>query len=179
MISVAVIGKDPFSKMELPNGMSKNATLKLADRYYAESVFYSAADNYKLYLTKKHNDRYATYWLAMALYQARDYEGAEQHFSTFYNLQPSGKKETAEKWTKQNKEFFKLGHLYYGMALHRNGKYDEGKEQLSKFKSEYYDNDQNQVDALHKIANQEMDGCDSAKVLPKQKNQNQTTRRWY
>ena len=82
------IGKDPFTKNELPNGMGKNATLRLADRYYAESIFYTAADNYKLYLTKKPNDRYARYWLAMALYQARDYKGAEDNFAAFYDLKP-------------------------------------------------------------------------------------------
>ena len=170
-VSFSLVGfaKDPFSKMELPNGMTKNATLKLADRYYAESVFYSAADNYKIYLSKKPKSRYANYWLAMALYQARDYEGAEQYFGVFYNLEPDGKKETAEKWAKQNKEYFKLGHLYYGMALHRNGKYEAAKEHLSKFKNDYYDIDQNQVETLNKLANREMEGCDSANVLPKQK----------
>ena len=37
MLSGAASGKDPFTKKELANGLTKRATLKLADRYYAES----------------------------------------------------------------------------------------------------------------------------------------------
>ena len=162
------IGKDPFTKNELPNGMGKNATLRLADRYYAESIFYTAADNYKLYLTKKPNDRYARYWLAMALYQARDYKGAEENFAAFYDLKP-GAKDNAKKWEKDDKEYFKLGHLYYGMALHRNGKYDEAKDHLQKFKGQYYTTNPDQQAALMRLAKVESDGCDSAKTAHKLK----------
>ena len=44
----SVSAKDPFTKNELANGLTKRATLKLADRYYAESIFYTAAENYRL-----------------------------------------------------------------------------------------------------------------------------------
>ena len=165
MLSGAASGKDPFTKKELSNGLTKRATLKLADRYYAESIFYTAADNYKLYLQRKPNDRFATYWLGMALYQARDYKGSEAAFEAYYALKP-GKKDNQKKWETQERDYFKLGRLYYGMALHRNGKYDEAQEQLRKFKVAYYTNDQNQESALIKLANLEMHGCDSAKVLP-------------
>jgi hypothetical protein len=161
-------GKDPLTKYELANGMTKRATLRLADRYYAESSFYAAADNYKLYLNKKPNDRYATYWLGMALYQARDYKGSEAAFASYYAMQP-GPKDNKKKWETQEREYFKQGRLYYGMALHRNGKYDEAQQQLSKFKMEYYTNDQVQQAALIKLANLEMKGCDTANVVGKLK----------
>jgi TolA-binding protein len=163
MLCSTAFGRDPFTKNELPNGMTKNATLRLADRYYAESVFYTAAENYKLYLTKKPDSRYARYWLAMALYEARDYKGSEEAFAAFYALKPEGKKENAQKWAKEDKEFFKLGHLYYGMALHRNGKYDEAQSALHKFRNEYYTNDQAQQAALIRLAKLETDGCDSSR----------------
>jgi outer membrane protein OmpA-like peptidoglycan-associated protein len=169
LFGTMLFAKDPLSKYELPNGMGKNATLKLADRYYAESIFYSAAENYKLYLTKKPTDRYANYWLAMALYQARDYAGSEKAFYTFYTLVPDGKKQTASKWEKQNREFFKLGHLYYGMALHRNGNYEKAKQELDLFKHDFYSNDQDEVNALNVLAALEITGCDSSLQFKKQK----------
>jgi outer membrane protein OmpA-like peptidoglycan-associated protein len=169
MLCSTAFGRDPFTKNELPNGMTKNATLRLADRYYAESVFYTAAENYKLYLTKKPDSRYARYWLAMALYEARDYKGSEEAFAAFYALKPEGKKENAQKWAKEDKEFFKLGHLYYGMALHRNGKYDEAQSALHKFRNEYYTNDQAQQAALIRLAKLETDGCDSSRNANKAK----------
>lgn len=169
MLCTSAFGRDPFTKNELPNGMGKNATLRLADRYYAESIFYTAAENYKLYLTKKPNNRYARYWLAMALYEARDYKGAEEAFAAFYALKPEGKKENAQKWAKEDKEYFKLGHLYYGMALHRNGKYDEAQSSLHKFRNEYYTTDQAQQAALIRLAKLETDGCDSSRNANKAK----------
>ena len=168
LLSGTLFASDPFTKHELANGLTKRATLKLADRYYAESIFYTAAEEYKLYLQKKPDDRYATYWLGMALYQARDYKGSQAAFEAYYALKP-GKKDTKEKWEKQEREFFKLGRLYYGMVLHRNGKYDEAQEQLRKFKVEYYTTDQAQQTALVKLANLEMKGCDSAKAVRKLK----------
>ena len=168
LLGGTVFGQDPISKKELKNGLSKRATLKLADRYYAESTFYSSAENYRLYLQKDPGSRYANYWLAMALYQARDYKGSEEAFAKFYSLTP-GKKNKPEKWEKQNKEFFKLGHLYYGMALHRNGKYDDAITHLQKFRTEYYSNNKEEENALIKLARLESLGCDSSKVIGKQK----------
>ena len=168
LLSGSLFSKDPFTKKELANGLTKRATLKLADRYYAESVFYSAAENYKLYLQRKPNDRYATYWLGMALYQARDYKGSEAAFESYFAMKP-GKKDNQKKWDKQRLEYFKLGSIYYGMVLHRNGKYDEAATQLSKFKMEYYTINKDQESALIKLANLEMKGCDSSKTVAKLK----------
>ncbi len=164
----SVSAKDPFTKNELANGLTKRATLKLADRYYAESIFYTAAENYRLYLKKKPQDRYATYWLGMALYQARDYEGSEAAFRSYFAIMP-GPKDNQKKWKKQTGDFFKLGHLYYGMVLHRNGNYDKAKVELAKFKTEFYSNDKNEVAALTRLASQEINGCDSAKSIGKLK----------
>ncbi len=75
-----------------PSQLGTNARLKLADRYFAESLFYSAAENYRDHLGKKPNCRYASYWLAMSLYFAKDYEKAESAFTRFYAMQP-GKKD--------------------------------------------------------------------------------------
>src|SRR5471030_2830442 len=91
IIMTAILLSGTMSGKDLANCLTKRATLKLADRYYPESIFYSAADNYKLYLHSKPNDRYATYWLGMALYEARDYQGAEATFAAYYALKPTGK----------------------------------------------------------------------------------------
>jgi outer membrane protein OmpA-like peptidoglycan-associated protein/tetratricopeptide (TPR) repeat protein len=167
-ISHLAFGQDPFTKKELSNGLSKRATLKLADRYYAESSFYSSADNYKLYLKKDPQSRYANFWLAMALYQARDYEGAEKYFARYYSIKP-GKKDKPKKWEKQDKDFFRLGHLYYGMVLHRTGKYELAKTHLQKFKGIYHHINPEYEATQLKLAKLEMDGCDSEMVLGKQK----------
>lgn len=164
IIMTAITLGGPLMGKELANGLSKKATLKLADRYYAESIFYSAADNYKLFLRSKPNDRYATYWLAMALYRARDYQRSEATFAAYYALKPS--KNTSQKaWNRQETEFFKEGHLYYGMVLHRNGKYDQAKLELSKFKRAYYSNNKNQQRKMQRLADLEITGCDSSKTL--------------
>ena len=79
-----------MSGKDLANCLTKRATLKLADRYYAESIFYSAADNYKLYLHSKPNDRYATYWLGMALYEQRvgENDAAQNRYNLALKLAP-------------------------------------------------------------------------------------------
>jgi outer membrane protein OmpA-like peptidoglycan-associated protein len=164
IIMTGIMLGGPLTGRELANGLSQKATLKLADRYYAESSFYSAANNYKLYLHSKPNDRYATYWLAMALYRARDYQGSEATFAAYYALKPS-KKTSQKAWNKQETEFFKEGHLYYGMVLHRNGKYDQAKQELSKFKHAYYSNNKGQQWKMLRLADLEMTSCDSAKTL--------------
>jgi outer membrane protein OmpA-like peptidoglycan-associated protein/tetratricopeptide (TPR) repeat protein len=170
ILSGPVSGRDPFTKKELSNGLTKRATLKLADRYYAESIFYSAADNYKLYLKRKPQDRYATYWLAMALYQARDYKNSEAAFRSFFAILPSPNDDMT-KLEKQRKEYFKLGRLYYGMVLHRNGNYDKAKQELSKFKTEYYNYkiDKAEEATVMKLADLEIRGCDSAATVGKLK----------
>jgi len=168
LLSGSLSARDPFTKKELGNGLTKKATLKLADRYYAESSFYAAVQDYKLYLQRKPNDRYATYWLGMALYQARDYKNSEAAFEAYFSMKP-GPKDDKKKWEKQEREYFKLGHLYYGMVLHRNGKYDSAQAQLQKFKVTYYTIDPNQENALIRLANLEMKGCDSSKTAARQK----------
>ncbi|MFN8310530.1 MAG: OmpA family protein [Chitinophagales bacterium] len=160
LLMVTAFGKEGGLFKELPNGLTKNATLKLANRYYGESLFYSAAENYKLYLQKKPDDLYANYWMARALYFARDYQGAEKYFEKFYSLNPA---------PKLQKEYFKQGKLYYGMTLHRIGKYAEAKDQLNQFRNEFYTTDQNEQEALIKMAKLEAAGCDSAMVLGKAK----------
>ena len=164
IIVTAIMLGGPLVAKELANGLGKKATLKLADRYYAESSFYAAADNYKLYLQSKPNDRYATYWLAIAQYHARDYKGSEATFATYYALKKC--KHTSQKrWERQETDFFKEGHLYYGMVLHRNGKYDQAKEELAKFKKNYYTLNKGQQTKMLRLADLEITSCDSAKVL--------------
>ena len=164
IIVTAIMLGGPLVGKELANGLGKKATLKLADRYYAESSFYAAADNYKLYLGAKPNDRYATYWLAMAQYHARDYKGSEATFATYYALKKC-KRTSQKRWDRQETDFFKEGHLYYGMVLHRNGKFDRAKEELNKFKKNYYTLNRSQQAKMLRIADLEIIGCDSAKVL--------------
>lgn len=61
---------------------SKNpkTELKIADKFYAESYFYTAAEYYKDVVRQDSANRYALYWLGMSLLQARDYENSEVFF---------------------------------------------------------------------------------------------------
>jgi outer membrane protein OmpA-like peptidoglycan-associated protein/tetratricopeptide (TPR) repeat protein len=159
---------DTEKPKKIKGGLSADETLKLADRYYAESLFYSAEENYRKFLEVKSEDRYANYWMGMAAYQARDYEVSEEFFAKFYSLKP-GKKDNAKKWDEQNKEYFKLGNLYYGMALHRNGKCEEAKKALDKFRREFSSNDDKEYSVLTKLSKIEIAGCDSMKFVSKAK----------
>lgn len=141
---------------------SKNigTQLKIADKFYAESYFYTAAEYYRDAVRQDSTSRYGTFWLAMSLLQSRDYEGAEVFFEKFYSMQP-GEKTNTKKWEKENQVLFNKGGFYYGQVLHRNGKYDKAIEYLNRFKKEYTAKDEN--DLLPTLAKREMDGCEFAR----------------
>lgn len=143
-----------------------NTELKIADRFYAESYFYTASEYYKDVVRQQPENRYATFWLAMSLLKARDYENAELFFQKFYSLQPT-EKTNKKKWDEENEKLFNAGRYYYGEALHRNGKYDEAIDQLSKFKKEYKSTDE--TDRIKQSANLLIEGCNMAKIAPKAK----------
>ena len=122
---------------------SKNPAteLKIADRFYAESYFYTASEYYKDVVRVDSGNRYATFWLAMSLLQARDYANAEVFFHKFYDMKP-GKKDNKKKWDEEDSKLFNKGGYYYGQTLHRNGKYDEAIQYLSKFAKSYTPKDE-------------------------------------
>lgn len=148
--------------------LSKNARLKLADRYFAESLFYSAAENYQAYLAKKPTSRYANYWYAMSLYYAKDYTKTEKAFDRFYALTPT-KKDNKKRWEQEDKADFKMGKFYYGLTQFRNGKYEEAKASLSSFKSSYTSSDEAERATVYRIVKQTQLSCDSVMNIPKAK----------
>jgi outer membrane protein OmpA-like peptidoglycan-associated protein/tetratricopeptide (TPR) repeat protein len=111
-------------------------------------------------------NRYATFWLAMSLLQARDYANAEVFFHKFYDMKP-GKKDNKKKWDEEDSKLFNKGGYYYGQTLHRNGKYDEAIQYLSKFAKSYTPKDEK--DNSKKMAELEIAGCEFAKKAPKSK----------
>jgi outer membrane protein OmpA-like peptidoglycan-associated protein/tetratricopeptide (TPR) repeat protein len=147
---------------------SKNlkTELKIGDKFYAESYFYTAAEYYKDAVRQDSSNRYGTFWLAMSLLNARDYEGAEVFFRKFYSLKP-GEKTNKKKWDEEDAKLFNTGGFFFGSVLHRNGKYDEAIEYLNKFNARYTPKDEN--DNLKKLAALEIQGCEFAKTAPKAK----------
>ncbi|MCW5908301.1 MAG: OmpA family protein [Chitinophagales bacterium] len=144
---------------------SKNigTELKIADKFYAESYFYTAAEYYRDAVRQDSTSRYATFWLAMSLLQSRDYENAEVFFEKFYSMKP-GEKDNAKKWAREDEVLFNKGGFYYGQVLHRNGKYDLAIQYLNKFKSTYKAKDEN--DLLPALAKRVLDGCEFARNNP-------------
>ena len=131
--------------------------LKIADKLYAESYFYSAAEYYKDVVRQDSSNRYANFWLAMSLLKARDYANSEIFFRQFYSLKP-GEKTNKKKWDLEDHVLFSTGGYYFGQVLHRNGKYDEAIEQLRKYSS----NDE--ADNLKKLVALEIAGCEFSKT---------------
>lgn len=144
---------------------SKNigTELKIADKFYAESYFYTAAEYYRDAVRQDSTSRYATFWLAMSLLQSRDYENAEVFFEKFYSMKP-GEKDNAKKWAREDEVLYNKGPFYYGQVLHRNGKYDLAIQYLNKFKSTYKPKDEN--DPLPDLAKRELEGCEFARNNP-------------
>jgi len=140
--------------------------LKIGDKFYGESYFYTAAEYYKDVVRQDSSNRYANFWLAMSLLNARDYENAEVFFRQFYSIKP-GEKTNKKKWDKEDQVLFNKGGYYFGHVLHRNGKYDEALEYLGKFSKSYVP--KNDEDNLKKFADIEVAGCELAKKSPKAK----------
>ena len=140
--------------------------LRIGDKFYAESYYYTAAEYYKDVVRQDSANRYALYWLAMSLLQARDYENAEVFFTRFYSIQP-GEKTNKKRWEAENRIWFNKGEYYYGQVLHRNGKYDKAIVHLNKFANEYVPKDT--TDPLKKLADLELLGCKFAKQAPNAK----------
>ncbi len=140
-----------------------NTEVKIADKFYAESYFYTAAEYYRDAVRQDSANRYATYWLAMALLQGRDYENAEIFFAKFYSIKP-GEKANQKKWAKEDEVLFNKAGYYYGQVLHRNGKYEEAISYLEKFKKTYKPKDEN--DNLLSLAKREIEGCEFASKNP-------------
>lgn len=145
---------------------SYKTELKIADRFYAEGYFYTAVEYYKDVVRQDSTNRYGAFWLAMALLKSRDYENAEVFFRKFYGIKP-GPKDKTSKWALEDERLFNKGNYYFGEVLHRNGKYDEAIEQLTKFKSRYKPKDE--TDNMLKLAALEIAGCEYAKTAPKAK----------
>lgn len=130
--------------------------LKLGDRFYAESAYYTAAEYYKEVVQAKPENRYANFWLAMSLLRARDYENAEVFFAKFGAIKP-GEKDKESRWKEEDEKLFTKYHYYYGEVLHRNGKYEQAIGEYSKFKSSY---DKEDKATWAKLANNGIKGCE-------------------
>lgn len=158
-------GSAQAQKNRVPSKNPKTE-LKIADKFYAESYYFTAAEYYKDAVRQDSANRYGHFWLAMSLLQARDYEGAEVFFRKFYGLKP-GEKTNTKKWEAEDKILFNKGHYYFGVVLHRNGKYDEAIEHLTKFNASYEPKDDK--DNFKDLAKLEIAGCEYAKTAPKAK----------
>jgi outer membrane protein OmpA-like peptidoglycan-associated protein/tetratricopeptide (TPR) repeat protein len=139
--------------------------LELADRYFSESLFYSAAQLYADCMSIKETDRYPVFWHAMALYYARDYEGALLSFEKFYGMKPEPKDKKAD-WDLGDKTIFKTGKLFYGMTLHRLADYQNAKDVLQEFTSTYTDRDAKEVARVLEMAKITMKSCEEAPKIP-------------
>jgi outer membrane protein OmpA-like peptidoglycan-associated protein/tetratricopeptide (TPR) repeat protein len=164
LLLIPAVTQAKLKKLNTPD-KTVAVELKIGDKFYAESYFYTAAEYYKDAVRQDSTNRYATFWLAMSLLEARDYENAEVFFARFYSIKPGDNKTNSKKWELENEILFNKGEYYYGQVLHRNGKYDEAIEQLSKFAKQYAPKDQN--DQLKKLAEMEIEGCNFAKTAPK------------
>ena len=140
--------------------------LKIADKFYAESYYYTAAEHYRDVVRQDSANRYANFGLAMSLLMARDYANAEIFFRQFYSIKP-GEKANTKKWADEDKILFNKGEYYFGDVLHRNGKYDEAIEHLTKFAQNYTPKDSS--DKLKKLAMLQVAGCEFAKTGPRAK----------
>jgi len=143
-----------------------NTELKIADKFYAESYYYTAAEYYKDVVRQDSANRYANFWLAMSLLEARDYENAEVFFRQFYSIKP-GPKDKQKKWDLEDKKLFNKGEYYFGEVLHRNGKYEEAIEHLTKFNAHYEPKDEN--DNMKALAKIELDGAQYSMSAAKSK----------
>jgi outer membrane protein OmpA-like peptidoglycan-associated protein/tetratricopeptide (TPR) repeat protein len=130
--------------------------LKLGDRFYAESAYYTAAEYYKEVVLAKPENRYANYWLAMSLLMSRDYEKAEVFFQKFGSIKP-GEKDKESRWKEEDEKLFDKYHFFYAQALHRNGKYEEAIKEYSRFKGVYNKEDKAK---WVKLANNGIKGCE-------------------
>lgn len=151
-----------------PQKLTADEHLRLADRYYAESIFYDAAENYKAYLEKHDNNRYAIFWLAMSLYEARDYKESADFFKKFYETDAKDEKQQKQ-FDNENKTAYKLGHLYYAMVLQRLANYDKAKSEIKKFKADYTSNNETEYNNTIALANRIAKACDDAPTIKKAK----------
>lgn len=145
--------------------------LKIADRFFAESYYYTAAEHYRDVVRQDSNSREGNFGLAMSLLASRDYEGAEIFFRKFYAIKP-GEKANTKKWDLEDQMLFDKGYYYYGQVLHRNGKYDDAMAALTLFMSKYQPKDtkdKDHPDNYKKLAQLEMAGCEFAKTAAKAK----------
>ncbi len=168
LATIALLISTSFSfaqKNRVPS-RSAGTELKLADNFYAQSYYYTAAEYYKNVVRDDSTNRYAHFWLGMSLLQARDYENAEVFFKKFYEIKP-GEKTKLKKWEEEDRVLFSTGGYYYGQALHRNGKFDEAITYLNKFKKTY--TPKNEADILPKLAALELAGSEFAKTSKKAK----------
>jgi outer membrane protein OmpA-like peptidoglycan-associated protein/tetratricopeptide (TPR) repeat protein len=171
LISVFFVGimlmSASYAQVNQTLSKSPKTELKIADRMFAESVFYTAIEYYKDVVRQEDSNRYAIYGLAASCLMARDYENAEIFFEKFFNT-PKGKKESQKDFDKANREVYGKAHYYYGDVLHRNGKYDEAIEHLNKFISTYEPKERDS-DYLKNYAKLMIKGCEFAKTAPKAK----------
>jgi outer membrane protein OmpA-like peptidoglycan-associated protein/tetratricopeptide (TPR) repeat protein len=152
-------------KYQTPSRSPKTEA-KIADKFFAESNYYSAIEYYKDVVRQQPDNRYASYWLAVAYLYARDYHLAEVFFDKFSKIRPSAKANT-KKWEKEDQILFDKFHYLYGQVLHRNGKNDEAIEHLNKFLKAYEPKDEN--DQLKTFAKLELQGAEFAKTAPRAK----------
>jgi len=158
---------DPKPKAKGKNKTEKRTVnvkryLKLGDRFFAESSYYTAAEYYKEVVRENPENRYANYWLGVSLLFSRDYERAETFLEKFGSIK-AGEKDNAKKWAEEDQKLFNRYNYYYGEALHRNGKFEQAIQKYNRFKGEYNKDDK---EKWVKLANAGIKGAEYAQNAP-------------
>lgn len=122
--------------------LSWKKKLKIANKLYAQGVYYDAADFYQQVHDEVPENTEVTYKLAEAYNLSRDYKKAETYYKEVYD---------------KNKTQFPLAQYKYAVALHMNGKYTAAKNEYKTF-SKKYRGDQSRE--LKKACKAAMAGCD-------------------
>ena len=142
-----------------------NTACRIADRMYAESYYYNAAEIYKQALTVDQKNRYAAYWLAKSYYMSRDYEKAAALYNKFTEIKAS-KPSQAKKFKKQDEKYFSHFGLDYGRTLQMNAKYEEAIKYFEDFIKNYQGEDK---DVMSNLAKSHIEGCKFALANPESK----------
>ena len=83
ILNCTVVSAKKF-KMTAPE-LQPRTELKIADKYFAESYYYTAAEHYRDVVRQDSTNRQGLYGLALSLYMSRDYANSEVFFHLFYN----------------------------------------------------------------------------------------------
>ncbi|MBX9850955.1 MAG: LysM peptidoglycan-binding domain-containing protein [Cytophagaceae bacterium] len=123
VVTISIVFAAPLSaqkKSKKPPKKSKIAEMvKLADKYYQNTEYFLAAQEYQKVLEADPQHKYATYHLGESYRMYFHYENAEQCYKKMMDM--GGTSE------------FPLSQFWYGVMLKLNGNYEEAQKNLQEF----------------------------------------------